>query len=56
MKRVSKIGKCIGDFYSITNTKWRCHNVIALEESKLIYIPLEAIDRKIKVTYRAGNG
>jgi hypothetical protein len=42
-------GKCTGDFYIVSNTKWRGHRVLCLENSKAIYVPLESIERKIKV-------
>ena len=50
MKKVLRPGSSIGDFFIVTNTKWRCHNVISLENSRIIRVPLDQIEKKIKVS------
>jgi hypothetical protein len=55
MQKVLTPGKCTGDFYIVTNTKWRSHNVVCLENSKIIYVPLESIEKKIRVYFQKGN-
>jgi len=55
IQRVSKISKCLGDFSLLTGKKWKCHGVYALENSKVVFLPLAAIDRKIKVQFTLGN-
>ena len=49
--RVLIPGKCTGDFFLLTEKKWKPMGVMALEESKVIYVPVMAIDRKIKAIF-----
>ena len=42
--------KCLGDFYAITNQRWKLGTVIAVEPMKVICLSMAAIDKKLKVT------
>ena len=42
-----RAGKCLGDFYALTEKKWKKQRVVALEEANVIHLPIAAIVRKI---------
>jgi hypothetical protein len=44
----------LGDFYILTNQKWKLGSVIAVEPLKVICISMPAVDRKLKVCRSLG--